>query len=79
MDLPGEFLPFLSVALHARVTGYVERVRVDRGSPVKKGDLLVELSAPEMAAQSPKANLKRKRPRRRKRKREPNWGGPQHL
>ncbi len=51
VDLPGEFLPFLSVALHARVTGYVEQVRVDRGSAVKKGDLLVELSAPEMAAQ----------------------------
>jgi len=51
IELPGEFLPFLSVSLHAKVAGYVERVRVDRGSKVKKGELLVELSAPEMTAQ----------------------------
>src|SRR5664279_4386387 len=49
-DLPGEFQPFLLVALHARVPGYVEKVLVDRGSAVKQGQLLVELSAPEMAA-----------------------------
>ena len=39
------------VSLHARVPGYVERVLVDRGSAVKEGQLLVELSAPEMQAQ----------------------------
>ena len=33
-ELPGEFQPFLSVALHAKVAGYVERVLVDRGSTV---------------------------------------------
>jgi RND family efflux transporter MFP subunit len=49
-DLPGEFQPFLTVSLHARVSGYVEKVLVDRGSVVKQGQLLVELSAPEMAA-----------------------------
>ncbi len=49
-DLPGEFLPFLSVSLYARVPGYVERILVDRGSVVKEGQLLAELSAPEMAA-----------------------------
>jgi RND family efflux transporter MFP subunit len=51
VELPGEFLPFLTVSLHAKVASYVERVLVDRGSLVKQGDLLVELSAPEMAAQ----------------------------
>ncbi len=50
IELPGEFLPFLSVSIHARVPGYVERVLVDRGSAVKKGQLLVEMSAPEMKA-----------------------------
>ena len=50
VELPGEVLPFLSVELHAKVAGYVERVVVDRGSVVKKGELLVELTAPEMAA-----------------------------
>jgi membrane fusion protein (multidrug efflux system) len=51
VELPGEFQPFLTVALHAKVTGYVERVLVDRGSIVKQGDLVVELSAPERMAE----------------------------
>jgi membrane fusion protein, multidrug efflux system len=58
LELPGEFLPFLTVSLHARVAGYVERVLVDRGSIVKQGDLLVELSAPEMTAQIAEAESK---------------------
>ena len=51
VELPGEFLPFLNVSLHAKVPGYVDRVLVDRGSVVKEKDLLAELSAPEMTAQ----------------------------
>lgn len=50
VELPGEFQPFLSVSVHARVRGYVERVLVDRGSIVKQGQLLAELTAPEMNA-----------------------------
>jgi len=58
VELPGEFLPFLSVPLHARVPGYVDRVLVDRGSVVKQGDLLIELSAPEMSSQIAEAESK---------------------
>jgi RND family efflux transporter MFP subunit len=58
VELPGEFQPFLSVSLHAKVPGYVERILVDRGSVVKQGDLLVELSAPEMTAQIAEAESK---------------------
>jgi membrane fusion protein (multidrug efflux system) len=58
VELPGEFLPFQTVSLHARVPGYVERVLVDRGSVVKQGDLLAELSAPEMTAQIAEAESK---------------------
>jgi membrane fusion protein, multidrug efflux system len=58
VELPGEFLPFLTVSLHARVPGYVDRVLVDRGSIVKQGDLLAEMSAPEMAAQIAEAESK---------------------
>jgi RND family efflux transporter MFP subunit len=58
IELPGEFLPFQSVSLHARVPGYVERVLVDRGNVVKQGELLAELSAPEMAAQIAEAESK---------------------
>lgn len=49
-ELQGEFFPFLTVQLHAKVSGYVEKVLVDRGSFVKRGELLVQLNAPEMVA-----------------------------
>ena len=51
IELPGEFLPFLSVSMHAKIPAYVDRVLVDRGSMVKEGELLVELNAPELKAQ----------------------------
>src|SRR5262245_45162368 len=49
--LPGEIQPFLRASLHAKLSAYVERVLVDRGNVVKAGDLLIELSAPELTAQ----------------------------
>ncbi len=58
IDLPGEIAPFLSASLHAKVAGYVERMLVDRGSVVSQGDLLAELSAPEVAGQISEAQLK---------------------
>src|SRR5215510_5606865 len=58
VTLPAEIQPFLNVAVRARVGGYVERVLVDRGSFVKEGELLVELSAPEMKAQIAEAESK---------------------
>jgi len=58
VDLPAEILPYLSVSLHAKVPGYVERILADRGSVVKEGDLLAELSAPEMKAEIAEAESK---------------------
>jgi len=58
IDLPGEFQPYLNVTLHSRVAGFVEKVLVDRGSTVKTGDILIELSAPEMSAQIAEAESK---------------------
>jgi RND family efflux transporter MFP subunit len=58
IDLPGEVAPYLSVSLHAKVPGYVDRIFVDRGSIVKQGDLLAELTAPEIAAQIAEAQSK---------------------
>ena len=49
-ELPGELYPFETVQLQAKIQSYVEAVLVDRGSSVKRGDLLVRLSAPEMMA-----------------------------
>lgn len=51
LKLPAELQAYQSVDLVARVPGFVEKVLVDRGGMVKKGELLVELSAPEMKAQ----------------------------
>jgi RND family efflux transporter MFP subunit len=58
VQLPGEFLPYLAVPLHAKVTGFVEKVLVDRGSSVKDGQLLMTLEAPEMAARIVEAESK---------------------
>src|SRR5213594_4270521 len=56
--LPGEFLPYLSVPIHAKVTGFVEKVEVDRGSHVTEGQLLATLIAPELNAQRAEAEAK---------------------
>ena len=50
VELPGEFYPYLSVQVHAKVSGYVDKVLVDRGSFVRRGELLIQLTAPEMMA-----------------------------
>jgi RND family efflux transporter MFP subunit len=56
--LPGELTPYELVAVYPRVTGFVEEIRVDRGSQVKKGAVLARLSAPELAAQRTEAESK---------------------
>jgi membrane fusion protein, multidrug efflux system len=52
VPLPAELAPFLETDIEARVAGYIQRVLVDRGSVVRLGQLLVELSAPEMESQT---------------------------
>jgi RND family efflux transporter MFP subunit len=49
--LPGQLLPYESVDLFPKVAAFVQDIPVDRGSVVKKGQLLVRLTAPELAAQ----------------------------
>jgi membrane fusion protein, multidrug efflux system len=56
--LPGEFIPYLSVPIHAKVAGFVDKVNVDRGSPVKEGELLATMTAPELNAQLAEAVAK---------------------
>jgi RND family efflux transporter MFP subunit len=56
--LPGEFQPYLAVDLHAKVSGFVRRTNVDRGSVVKQGQILATLEAPEMQAQIVEAESK---------------------
>lgn len=58
IELPGEILPYLKVPLHAKVAGFVDRVLVDRGSVVRRGQLLATMTAPEMNAQRAEAIAK---------------------
>lgn len=51
LTLPGETQPFATAAIFARATGYITERRVDIGSRVKKGDLLVHISAPDLDQQ----------------------------
>jgi RND family efflux transporter MFP subunit len=53
--LPAQLVPFQSVDIHAKVTGFVDMIRVDRGSRVHKGELIIRLSAPELVAQRAQA------------------------
>lgn len=53
--LPAELMPWQVVALYPKVQGFVERINVDRGSIVHEGQILVQLSAPELLAQTAQA------------------------
>jgi RND family efflux transporter MFP subunit len=58
LSLPGEVIAFQSVAIHARVNGFVKTVGVDRGSSVRAGDVIATLEAPELLAQRAEAQSK---------------------
>jgi membrane fusion protein, multidrug efflux system len=55
ISLPAQLLPYESVDVYPRVTGFIDSIKVDRGSRVKKGELLVSLTAPELVAQRSQA------------------------
>uniref|UniRef100_Q01V49 Efflux transporter, RND family, MFP subunit n=1 Tax=Solibacter usitatus (strain Ellin6076) TaxID=234267 RepID=Q01V49_SOLUE len=58
LPLPGEISPYQDVEIHAKIAGFVERVLVDRGSAVKKGEPLATLDAPELKTQRAEAQSK---------------------
>ena len=72
IELPGE-LQLFKASLHAKVHGYVERVLVDRGSLVKRGQILAQLSAPEMSAQIAESEAKSRPQNRTARRQMHNW------
>jgi len=51
MTFQGEFIPFQDVLIHAKVSGYVNPIRVDIGDHVRVGDLLATLEVPELKDQ----------------------------
>jgi len=56
--LPAELVPYEQVEVYSKVTGFVKWIKVDRGSRVKKGELIAELDAPELVAQRAEADSK---------------------
>src|SRR5712672_4369077 len=53
--LPAQLVPFQTVDIYPKVTGFMDEIRVDRGSRVHKGELIIRLSAPELVAQRAQA------------------------
>lgn len=51
LTIPGELVAFQQVDLYAKVTGFVKELKVDIGSKVKSGQVLMTLEAPEMMSQ----------------------------
>lgn len=51
LTLPGTTLAFDQASLYSRATGYIAERKVDIGSRVRKGDLLLRIAAPDLDAQ----------------------------
>jgi len=55
VSLPAQLTAYEVVDLYPKVTGFIERIPVDRGSHVRSGQLIALLSAPELLAQRSQA------------------------
>jgi RND family efflux transporter MFP subunit len=55
LSLPAQIAPYEAVDVYPKVTGFIETISVDRGSRVRGGELIIRLSAPELAAQQTQA------------------------
>ena len=66
---PGELEAFETTAIHAKIAGYVKNWTVNIGATVKKGQVLAELSVPELDAELSKS-------RRRSNRRSPSTSRP---
>lgn len=60
LSLPGELIALQQVDLYAKVSSFVKALKVDIGSEVTKGQLLMTLEAPEMTSQVAAAQSKLK-------------------
>jgi membrane fusion protein, multidrug efflux system len=58
VQLPGVIQPFEFVQIFPKISGFVKAVNVDRGSVVKKGQVLIILEAPEIEQQVAAAKQK---------------------
>jgi membrane fusion protein (multidrug efflux system) len=60
LQIPAELIAYRQVDLYAKVNSFVKDLKVDIGSQVKTGQLLVTLEAPELSAQLAAAESKMK-------------------
>jgi RND family efflux transporter MFP subunit len=51
IDLPGRLEAYAQAQLYARVSGYIKEWKVDIGTPVKAGQVLAEIEAPDLDQQ----------------------------
>jgi RND family efflux transporter MFP subunit len=51
VEIPAEFRAYVDVDLHAKVSGYLQKINVDFGDLVKAGQLLAVLEVPELKAE----------------------------
>ena len=58
LRLPGELRAYQDVAIYPKVQGFVETINVDRGSVVKRGQVLIRMSAPELASRTAEAQAR---------------------
>src|SRR5581483_5742594 len=58
LRLPGELKAFEDVAIYPKVQSFVDWIGVDRGSVVKRGQLLVRMSAPEVSSNRSEADAR---------------------
>lgn len=58
LKLPGELRAYQDVAIYPKVQGFVETLNVDRGSVVKRGQVLIRMSAPELASRTAEAQAR---------------------
>jgi membrane fusion protein, multidrug efflux system len=63
IELPGDLVGYYEAALHAKVTGYLQSIGVDKGDTVKKGQVLATIQVPELHSnlQRAQADLEIKR------------------
>jgi RND family efflux transporter MFP subunit len=55
LALPAQIIPYETVDIYPKVTGFIDMIRVDRGSHVRAGEVMIRLSAPELLAQRAQA------------------------
>lgn len=56
LTFPSELTPIEKAEIYAKVSGYIRELKVDIGDPVKKGEILAVLDAPELISGKTQAN-----------------------